>query len=179
LASEALRRPCAAQAEGRIVPTPPADGEIRDRVLRILAEHSTMTIATVRPDGWPQATMVGFASDDLDLYFVIARTSQKYANIARDPRVSIAIGGEGPGRDPIQGLSLAARAVAIIDPPEVERFNALVAQRYPDHAAFAPEGVSAALMRARPEIIAVTDRGPDGVRSRAFRVAQRAVLLPL
>ena len=50
-----------------------------------------MTLATNRPDGWPQATVVGYANDGLTIYCFVARLSQKYANIVRDPRVSAAI----------------------------------------------------------------------------------------
>jgi nitroimidazol reductase NimA-like FMN-containing flavoprotein (pyridoxamine 5'-phosphate oxidase superfamily) len=61
---------------------------MKDKAIQILEQNRLMAIATIRPDGWPQATMVGYANDDLLLYFVISRTSQKFANIARDNRVS-------------------------------------------------------------------------------------------
>ena len=32
-------------------------------ILRLLNDHRVMTIATNRPDGWPQATMVGYVND--------------------------------------------------------------------------------------------------------------------
>ena len=34
------------------------DAEIRKKILTILDQHRIMTIATLRPDGWPQATTV-------------------------------------------------------------------------------------------------------------------------
>ena len=34
------------------------DSQIRDLILVILDENRTMTVATVRADGWPQATVV-------------------------------------------------------------------------------------------------------------------------
>ena len=64
----------------------------KDLILRVLDEHRVMTIATNRPDGWPQATMVGYVNDGFMIYCFVARNAQKYANILRDPRVSIAIG---------------------------------------------------------------------------------------
>jgi len=32
-------------------------------VLRVLDGHRVVTIATNRPDGWPQTTMVGYIND--------------------------------------------------------------------------------------------------------------------
>jgi hypothetical protein len=46
-----------------------------------------MAIATNRPDGWPQATMVGYVNDVFMLYCFVARNSQKYANVLRDPLI--------------------------------------------------------------------------------------------
>jgi hypothetical protein len=41
------------------------DAEIRHKVLKLLDQHRIMTIATLRPDGWPQATSVGYANEGL------------------------------------------------------------------------------------------------------------------
>ena len=49
--------------------------------LDILDSNKIMTIATVRPDGWPQATIIGYANEGWSLYFPIYRDSQKFANI--------------------------------------------------------------------------------------------------
>ena len=65
---------------------------LRSLILQLLEEHRVMAIATNRADGWPQVTMVGYVNDVFLLYFFVARNTQKYANILRDPRVSIAIG---------------------------------------------------------------------------------------
>jgi hypothetical protein len=37
--------------------------EIRKNILMLLDQHRIMTIATLRPDGWPQATTVGYANE--------------------------------------------------------------------------------------------------------------------
>src|SRR5271166_2739297 len=82
-------------------------------ILRLLNDHRVMTIATNRPDGWPQATMVGYVNDGFLLYCFVARNAQKYANIMHDPRVSIAIGTDALHPLAIKGLSLAGRAAAV------------------------------------------------------------------
>ena len=56
--------------------------DIRNKILQLLDEHRIMTIATLRPDGWPQATTVGYASEDLTIYFLCGPDSQKAANLA-------------------------------------------------------------------------------------------------
>ena len=86
------------------------DEEIRRKILTLLDQHRIMTIATLRPDGWPQATTVGYASEGLTLYFLCGPDSQKAANLARDDRVSLTIDHDTPQVMEITGLSMAARA---------------------------------------------------------------------
>ena len=62
--------------------------ELKATILKILDDNRIMTLATLRPDGWPQATTVGFASDGLRIYFLCGADSQKAANLAFDDRVS-------------------------------------------------------------------------------------------
>ena len=151
--------------------TPGADpAGLRARILEILAEHRLMSIATVRPDGWPQATVVGYAHDGLSLYFVTPRTSQKVQNIAREPRVSIAIGGEHDRS--LRGLSMAALAAEVTDPGEVERLNQLVFARYPEHQVFAPSAASVALIKAAPQIVSVIDYADGERRTELVRLGE-------
>ena len=53
------------------------DMRLREEILSILKGASEMTIATVRPDGYPQATTVSYVSDGLIIYFGCAAESQK------------------------------------------------------------------------------------------------------
>jgi hypothetical protein len=53
------------------------DEEIMGKILAWLDQHRIMTIATLRPDSWPQATMVGYANEGLNLYFLCGLDSQK------------------------------------------------------------------------------------------------------
>jgi len=41
------------------------DDAIKDKILRLLDAHRILTLATLRPDGWPQATTVGYTSEGL------------------------------------------------------------------------------------------------------------------
>jgi hypothetical protein len=67
------------------------DEAIRAKILELLGQHRLMTIATNRPDGWPQATTVGYANDGLTIYFLCGPQRQKAQNITRDNRVSLTI----------------------------------------------------------------------------------------
>lgn len=67
---------------------------MEQKAIDILDANRVMTVATIRSDGWPQATMIGYANEGLLIYFVISRSGQKFANIAHDGRVSLAIGGD-------------------------------------------------------------------------------------
>lgn len=131
------------------------DPELKAAILAILGDNRIMSIATRRRDGWPQNTMVGFVHDDLAIYFAIGRGSQKFANIAEDSRVSIAIGHDSP--DHLRGLSMAGRAVEVLEVEEIQRLNRLIQKRYPEQAVFAPREASAAMMRVTPTLISVID----------------------
>ena len=146
--------------------------KLKELVLRLLKEHRVMTIATNRPDGWPQATMVGYVNDGLTLYCFIARDSQKHANVLRDPRVSITIGSDASAPLDIQGLSLAGKAHVVDDIAEWSRVTALRLGRYPEYAALPPPvfrgdalariapqppKVHVILLRIEPEVFSVID----------------------
>src|SRR5687767_5498082 len=108
------------------------DEQIRQKILTLLDQHRIMTIATLRPDGWPQATTVGYANEGLTIYFPCALDSQKAANLARDDRVSLTIDHDTPQVMEITGLSMAARAQAVVDPTEGEKALRLLMAKYPE-----------------------------------------------
>lgn len=91
------------------------DDTIRKKIVTLLDRHRTMTIATLRPDGWPQATTVGYANDGMTLYFLCGPDSPKAANLARDDRVSLTIDDDTPQVMEITGLSMVARARRVND----------------------------------------------------------------
>ena len=86
--------------------------------IEILDSNRMMAISTVRPDGWPQTTIVGYANQGWKLYFVIFRSSQKFANIARDDRVSIAVSGETSFLSAIKAVYAGGHAAEVTDPGE-------------------------------------------------------------
>src|ERR1043165_2664083 len=107
------------------------DEAIRAKILRLLDQHRIMTIATLREDGWPQATTVGYANEGLRLYFLCGLDSQKAANIARDNRVSLTIDHDTPKVMDTTGVSMGARPQVVDDPSEGEKALSLLMQKYP------------------------------------------------
>jgi nitroimidazol reductase NimA-like FMN-containing flavoprotein (pyridoxamine 5'-phosphate oxidase superfamily) len=138
------------------------DDSMKQKILALLDSHRIMTIATLRPDGWPQATTVGYVNEDLKLWFLCGLESQKARNLARDDRVSITIDHDTPDIMSITGLSMAARAHRVTDRAEAEKVLQMMPLKYPDAPPTtaqmkmpAPEEV--ALFRIVPEVISVLD----------------------
>jgi PPOX class probable F420-dependent enzyme len=135
------------------------DEAIKTTILRLLAQHRKMTIATLRPDGWPQATTVGYGNDGLTVYFLCGPDSQKAANLARDNRVSLTIDDDTGQVMAIEGLSMAARAEVVTDPGEAEKALQLMMQRYPpqDVPLPMPNAQELRIFRVTPSVISVLD----------------------
>jgi nitroimidazol reductase NimA-like FMN-containing flavoprotein (pyridoxamine 5'-phosphate oxidase superfamily) len=146
--------------------------ELKRLIVDLLDQHRIMTIATNRPDGWPQATVVGYCNDGLIIYCIIGRDGQKYANLKADPRVSIAIANDYPQPLLIKGLSLAGRAVETEDPDEFGRTLTLLFQRYPEYKAMTPPDLAALrLIRITPEIVSILDYSKGFGHTDLVRVA--------
>jgi general stress protein 26 len=136
------------------------DEKIRKKILTLLDEHRIMTIATLRPDGWPQATTVGYVNVDLTLYFLCGLDSQKAANLARDDRVSLTIDHDAPQIMEITGLSMAARAHAVTDRAEAEKILRMLPLKYPEQVSLPgpmPKPDQVRIFRVTPVVISVLD----------------------
>jgi len=131
---------------------------LEEPALTILASHRTMAISTVRPDGWPQTTIVGYANQGWTIYFMIFRASQKFANIARDNRVAVAISGETSYLSDIKAFYAGAHASEITEASEREHAWSLLLERHPNLADFGPPDlVDTAIMRAECKYVSMLD----------------------
>ena len=138
------------------------DDVMKQKILTLLASHRIMTMATLRPDGWPQATTVGYVNEGLTLWFLCGRDSQKARNLAHDNRVSITVDHDTPDIMAITGLSMAARAYRVSDRAEAEKVLAMLPLKYPDAPPSTasmkmPEPDEVALFRVVPEVVSVLD----------------------
>ena len=138
------------------------DERMRRKILKLLDQHRIMTIATLRPDGWPQATTVGYASEGTTIYFLCGKESQKAANLARDDRVSLTIDHDTPQVMEIAGLSMAARAQRVTDPAEGQKVLQMLFRKYPQKQNTPlpfpmPKPEEVAIFRVTPKVISVLD----------------------
>jgi len=146
--------------------------ELKKLIVDLLNEHRIMTMATNREDGWPQATVVGYANDGLVIYCQIAHDSQKYANIKRDPRVSLAISKDYPQPLLIKGLSIAATVTEVRDAGEIDHATEILLQRYPERKVMPrPDPHAVPTLRLTPEIVSIIDYSKGFGHSDLLRVA--------
>ena len=136
------------------------DEGIKTKIFALLDQHRIMTVATLRADGWPQATTVGYVNEGLTLYFLCARDSQKAKNLARDDRMSLTIDHDADIMS-ITGLSMAARARAVEDRAEGERIMGMMPLKYPEQAEPIslpmPSFDDIRIFRVTPTVISVLD----------------------
>jgi nitroimidazol reductase NimA-like FMN-containing flavoprotein (pyridoxamine 5'-phosphate oxidase superfamily) len=136
------------------------DADIREKILTILDKHRIMTVATLRPDGWPQATTVGYVNEGLTLYFLCGLDSQKAKNLALDNRLSLTIDHDTPNLMAITGLSMAARAHAVEDRAEAEKVLRMLPLKYPEAPPLPmkmPNPDEIRLFRVTPTVISLLD----------------------
>ena len=135
------------------------DDAIGRKILTLLDQHRIMTIATLRPDGWPQATTVGYASEGLTLYFLCGPDSQKASNLARDDRVSLTIDHDTPDLMAITGLSMAAHANAVVDRAEADKILHMLPLKYPEVSLPGPmpSPEEVRIFRVTPRVVSVLD----------------------
>ncbi len=130
----------------------------RQLILELMAEHNVMTLATVRPDGWPQATTVAYANDGLTLYFACGPDSQKVANIHQCDKVSATIDRDNPDWNAIRGLSLGGSAEVLGDEEQVARAGRLLRAKFPEWAQMPEEEAGEiAFVKVTPKVISVLD----------------------
>lgn len=134
------------------------DRETEAFILDLLRRHNILTLATVRADGWPQATTVGYANDGLTLYVGCGPDSQKVCNIRRCAKVSLTVDRDEADWGRIQGLSMAATAAIVTDPAEMARIGELMLAKFPQVKALPELDVSGiAFLRITPKVISVLD----------------------
>jgi uncharacterized protein YhbP (UPF0306 family) len=133
--------------------------DLKRLILRLLRGHRILTLATLRADGWPQATTVTYANDGLVIYAMVGARSQKAKNIRRNRRVSLTVDRDYEDWNRIRGLSMAAVAEVIDSGREYTRGIRLLARKFPEVEAMGLEVPLAgmAVVKIRPKVISVLD----------------------
>lgn len=134
----------------------------RDNVLDIMQHGRDMTLATIRPDGYPQATTVSYIHDGLTLYAAIGLGSQKAANIQHNNKVSATINLDYDDWRQIRGISLGGSAEFVQGAAEMARIGQALLHKFPELAQFIEDPATAPwpgmlFLRIHPAIFSVLD----------------------
>ena len=131
----------------------------QDFVLQVLDTAQDLTLATIRPDGFPQATTVSFAHDGMVIYVGIGRHSQKAENIRGNGKVSLTINLPYHDWREIRGLSMSGTADVLDDPREAAGAAACLERRFPAVSEWCgPDmGHEVVFVRIRPQMVSVID----------------------
>ena len=117
-----------------------------------------MVLATIRPDGYPQATTVNYIHDDLTVYFATDATSQKAGNIRLNNKVSVAVASETQDFYKLRGLSMSGIAKRVSDKQRSEELALRLFQVLPQSKRYVPENPKRlAVYEIRPVAIALVD----------------------
>jgi hypothetical protein len=121
------------------------ESKMEHEISAILAGASDMTIATIRPDGYPQATTVSYVTHGMTIYFGAAADSQKARNIAGCDKISLTVNLPYKTWDEIRGISLGG-------------LEDLMLHKFPQVADYAAEGgAGISLFRISPDAISLLD----------------------
>lgn len=151
--------------------SPAAAPSLIDKVLEILRNNRLAAVATVDPNGWPHCTMIGIANEQLRIYFAIARTSQKLADIRNDARISLAIGRDVIDPASIHALAIKARATIVDDRADRRKAIQLLLDKRPALKRLEePNEKGSAIIVAVPEEVRLLDYSKGYGHSTLIRV---------
>ncbi len=135
------------------------DQIFKDFVLQVIDGATDLTLATIRPDGFPQATTVSYAHDGMNLYVVIGKHSQKAGNVRANNKVSLTINLPYQDWRDIKGLSMSALAQIVEDDAGIATVKACLFKRFPQIAEWsdAPMAGEMAFLKITPQVISMLD----------------------
>lgn len=105
--------------------------ELEQAVVAFLRKHYGGTLATVREDGTPQASGIGFVNDGLTLYIAMDPKSYKKKNIDRNPNVGLATFKDYYKWERIKAVQLAGQAELVTNEDESNKVSMLFAEKFP------------------------------------------------
>ena len=139
-------------------------------VLDILNTHRTLSLATIRDDGFPQANTVSYANDGLTLYFATSSVYSKVKNIQSCNKVSLTIDRDYMDWSKIKGLSMGAIAEILTDPKDIEIAMGCLFQKYPALKEMPEPEEPMAIVKITPKIISILDYSVEFSYTELFEV---------
>lgn len=130
-----------------------------DFVLDIINQGKDLTLATVRPDGYPQATTVSYANNGMTIYVGIGKNSQKANNIRNNNKVSLTINTDYEDWEHIKGLSMGATAEIIDSADDIKQATECMVKKFPQVLQWANKDHADdfLFLKIHPQIISVLD----------------------
>jgi uncharacterized protein YhbP (UPF0306 family) len=124
----------------------------RAEVAAFLKKHTTLTIATVDREAWPQAASVFYTSDEaLNVYWVSGEKSRHSQNLERVSRIAVTIHNETWDWRDIHGVQIEGQARRVIDPDETDRAWALFRDKFPFTAEFTDQIARSSFYVLKPQ----------------------------
>lgn len=134
------------------------DEALKAKILGVLQSQHLMTLATIRPDGYPQATIVNYIHDDLTLYFATDAASQKAGNIKLNNKVSVAIASETENFYKLRAVSMSGTAARVGETQTAQHLSLRLFRTLPQSKRFVPEDPKQlAVYAIAPVAIALVD----------------------
>jgi PPOX class probable F420-dependent enzyme len=96
-------------------------------VIRLAQDANRATVATLMPDGHPQALLTWIDTDGEVLLVNTAPNTQRAKNLARDPRITVHI---HSAEDPFDWVEVRGRVTGTINGPEARKHLDLLSNRY-------------------------------------------------
>mgnify|MGYP003384532263 CR=1 FL=1 len=108
------------------------DQASREFALDVLNQAKDITLATIRPDGYPQATTVNYVNDGLTIYVGVDKNSQKANNVRHCEKVSLTVNGRYTDWEHLHGLSMGGRAEILDAADEIAKVEAAMDKKFPE-----------------------------------------------
>ena len=123
-----------------------------ERARELIDGKNFATVATIQPDGAPQASVVWVKRDGDDVLFSTVKGRRKYANLSADPRISVVITDVANAYEYVE----IRGAASITDDPNAELIEEL-AQKYRGDSFDVPPGQQRVIVRVRAAHVVMYD----------------------
>jgi PPOX class probable F420-dependent enzyme len=121
-----------------------------ERARELIDGKNFATVATIQPDGAPQASVVWVTRDGDDVLYSTVKHRRKYLNLVADPRTSLVI---YEAADPYEYLEIRGTA-SITDDPDAALIEEL-AQKYTGESFQDAPGNQRVIVRVSPSHVVI------------------------
>lgn len=115
------------------------DDDFLNLALDLLDTRLAMVLATVRPDGYPQATTMNYVHKGLSLYIYCDVKTQKTRNLTRNPKVSGALDCDPSDWTTMRNLSFGGVASRVTAEREIDLATTMHIAKYPQMLKLVPK----------------------------------------